>query len=60
MAPGARGPANPLLKFLDGVFLWIPRDRKPGVPALLLVLVRQVNSVGGRRSSAASRTGHLI
>jgi hypothetical protein len=33
--------SNPVLKFLDGVFLWLPNDRSPGVGAVALYLVRQ-------------------
>jgi hypothetical protein len=34
-------PANPFLKVLDRVFLWIPNDHAPGIPAVGLFLIRQ-------------------
>jgi hypothetical protein len=39
--PPRVGPANPLLKFLDRLFLWLPNDHAPGFPAVCLFLLRQ-------------------
>ena len=40
--PSRNEPANPVLRFLDRVFLWLPNDSAPGIPAIGLYLLRQV------------------
>jgi hypothetical protein len=40
--PSRNEPANPVAEFLDRVFLWLPNDSAPGIPAVGLYLLRQV------------------
>ena len=39
--PPAAAPSNPIVKFFDRVFLWLPNEQSPGFLAVCLYLVRQ-------------------